>query len=170
MRQMRMGEKPAGSVPSAPSLNLSKSRTTLVLAKLGVIAAPYLPVDVLHRVEPATPYAAASIAVTVLWPQVGWLAKKAGTWARELCYVPVDSWLEFTDNRREKIRQRRQRQSQDVPEGEQLTVGTAEENQTQPPPRGDTSDPEAHQAVVRAVSAVPAQAPSASTPTDAMVE
>ncbi|WP_405914499.1 hypothetical protein [Streptomyces sp. NBC_00728] len=169
MRQMRMGEKPADS-PSAPSLNLSRSRTTLVLAKLGVITAPYLPVDVLHRVEPATPYAATSIAVTVLWPQVWWVTKKAGTWAKELCCTPVDAWIEFTDNRREKIRQRKQHRSQDVPEGEQLTVGTAEENQTQPPSRGDTSGHEAQQAAMLAVSGVPAQAPSASTPTDAMVE
>jgi hypothetical protein len=165
-----MGEKPAGSVPSAPSLNLSKSRTTLVFAKLGVITAPYLPVDVLHRVEPATPYAAASIAVTVLWPQVGWLAKKAGTWARELCYVPVDSWLEFTDNRREKIRQRKQHLYQDVQEGEQLAVGMAEEDQAQTPSRDDMPGPEPRQVAVRTVSAVPPQAPFASTPTDAMVE
>ncbi|MGW6958770.1 hypothetical protein [Streptomyces chartreusis] len=163
MRETRVEEGVGLPAVPVPPLSLGKARTTLLLSELGAIIAPYLSADLHGPVQPTVPYAAAAAGVTVLWPQVTWLAELAGRVTKKICLYPVDKGIKFFMKRSAKIRAEEERENgkeQDSP----ALHDDAEPTEPQPDANRDASAPRTAQSAAHQLRTVPLQVAGADTP------
>ncbi|MFF4450803.1 hypothetical protein [Streptomyces sp. NPDC001502] len=114
MREKRVGDDAADAVASPPVLPMSKPRTALFVAELGVLAAPHLGIEPLTSVNPAAPYAVGAVAVTVMWPHVAWLAERTAHGCKVLCLKPVDKVIKYFVRRGDTFRAEAQSENSSI--------------------------------------------------------
>ncbi|MFB6643779.1 hypothetical protein ACFCYF_41860 [Streptomyces chartreusis] len=164
MRDTRVGEGTELPAVPVPPLSLGKARTTLLLSELGVIIAPHLSADLHGPVQPTVPYAAAAAGVTVLWPQVTWLAELAGRVTKKICLYPVDKGIKFFMKRSAKIRAEEERENGKEQDSPDELHNAAEATEPQPDANREASAPKAAQSAAHQLRTVPLQVAGADTP------